>query len=89
MSGKSRTANRLNAIENFGSCKPRLTNNIYMGEFIILIGILIFLSVPIITARFAKRMGRRPWLWFFIGMILPVIASFILFFLPDLTDSEH
>ena len=52
MSGKSRTANRLNAIENFGSCKPRLTNNIYMGEFIILIGIFEYCFFKFIVNKF-------------------------------------
>jgi hypothetical protein len=57
------------------------------AAFFISLGILFLLSIPIITARLAKRMGRNPILWFFIGLCLPVIATFILFFLPDL--SEH
>jgi Na+/melibiose symporter-like transporter len=51
------------------------------------LGVLFLLSIPIITARLAKRMGRNPMLWFFLGLCLPVIATFILFLLPDL--SEH
>lgn len=51
-------------------------------------GLLVLFSIPLITASFAKRMGRNPKKWFFIGLILPVIASFILFFLPDLSDKE-
>jgi hypothetical protein len=49
-------------------------------------GLLIFLSQPIITYFFAKRMGRNPKKWFLIGMILPGIASFIVFCLPDLSN---
>ncbi len=60
-----------------------------MGELFILGGLLIFFSVPIITARLAKRLGRKPWLWFFIGMALPAIASLILCLLPDLSDLEN
>jgi hypothetical protein len=52
------------------------------------IGLLVLLSIPIITAMFAKRMGRRPWVWFFIGILLPGIASFIIFSLPDLSEER-
>jgi MFS family permease len=48
----------------------------------------LLLSIPLITASFAKRMGR-PWKrWFLIGLLLPVIAILILFFLPDLSEQE-
>jgi hypothetical protein len=50
------------------------------------IGILFLFSIPIITSRLAKRMGRNPILWFFIGLCLPVIATFILFLLPDRSE---
>jgi MFS family permease len=59
-----------------------------MGELIVPLGLLLLLSVPLITARLAKRLGRRPWLWFFIGIGLPVIASLILCLLPDLSEPE-
>lgn len=52
-------------------------------------GIMFMLSIPIITSRFAKRMGRDPRKWFFIGLVLPVIATFILFLLPDLSEEEN
>ena len=58
------------------------------AAFFIMLGITTLLSIPLITASFAKRMGRNPTKWFFIGLMLPVIASFILFFLPDLSESE-
>ncbi len=45
-----------------------------------------FLSIPLITAAFAKRMGRPYKKWFAIGCLLPVVSVFILFFLPDLSD---
>ena len=51
-------------------------------------GILFLLSIPIITSRLANRMGRNPKLWFVIGILLPVIATFILFLLPDLSEKE-
>lgn len=50
-------------------------------------GVLFMLSIPIITSRLAKRLGRSPVRWFFIGLVLPVIASFILLFLPDLSET--
>jgi len=33
-------------------------------------------------------MGINPKVWFLIGLVLPGIASFILFFLPDLSVKE-
>ncbi len=51
-----------------------------------LVGLLLLCSIPLTTALFARRMGRRPVLWFFIGIGLPVIANFILFYLPDLSE---
>jgi Na+/melibiose symporter-like transporter len=52
------------------------------------IGIMFMLSIPIITSRLAKRLGRNPRTWFLIGILLPVVATFILFFLPDLSEEE-
>ena len=51
-------------------------------------GILFLLSIPIITSRLANRMGRNPKVWFVIGLLLPVIATFILFLLPDLSEDK-
>lgn len=56
------------------------------AAFFISMGILVALSIPLITASFAKRMGRPYLKWFFIGLVLPGIASVILFFLPDLSE---
>jgi len=47
------------------------------------IGILFLMSIPLITSNMAKRLGRNPKIWFVIGLLLPVIATFILLFLPD------
>lgn len=52
------------------------------------IGLGFLFSIPLVTALFAKRMGRRPLVWFFIGLVLPGIASFILFLLPDISESK-
>lgn len=52
-------------------------------------GLLLLFAVPYITSRFAKRMGRDPKVWFVISLFLPVIATFILFFLPDLSEDEN
>lgn len=53
------------------------------------LGILFLLSIPLITSRMAKRMGRDPKTWFVIGILLPVIATFILFLLPDKSEEER
>jgi hypothetical protein len=52
------------------------------------IGLCFLFSIPLVTALFAKRMGRRPIVWFFIGAALPGIASIILFLLPDISDNN-
>ncbi len=52
------------------------------------IGILLLFSIPIITSRLAKRMGRSPKIWFVIGLLLPVIATIILFCLPDKSEDN-
>jgi MFS family permease len=60
-----------------------------MVEIVIFsIGFFVVFGIPLTTALFARRMGRRPWLWFLIGILLPVIATFVIFLLPDLSDSE-
>lgn len=51
-------------------------------------GLLLMLAIPTITFFFAKRVGRRPWLWFCISLLLPGIAALILFILPDLSEQE-
>ncbi len=52
------------------------------------IGLAFLFSIPLITALFAKRMGRNPVFWFVLGMFLPAISIFIIFFLPDLSETE-
>jgi hypothetical protein len=52
------------------------------------LGLMFLLSIPIITARFAKRMGRNPKVWFFIALVLPLIATVILVLLPDLSEPK-
>lgn len=65
------------------------SKKVIMGAALFIsLGLLALFSIPLITASFANRMGRSPIKWFFIGLILPVIATFILFFLPDLSETE-
>lgn len=52
-------------------------------------GLMLMLAIPIITFFFAKRVGRRPWLWFCISLVLPGIAALILFILPDLSETTE
>ncbi len=55
-----------------------------MGAVVIFsIGLLFLFSVPIITSKLAVRLGRSGKKWFLIGLALPVVATIILFFLPD------
>lgn len=60
-----------------------------MGAAIFIsLGIIVMLSIPIITSRLANRLGRSPKIWFVMGMLLPVISTFILFFLKDLSEED-
>jgi len=52
------------------------------------IGLGFLFSIPLVTALFAKRMGRRPVLWFCISLVLPGIATLIIFLLPDLSENK-
>lgn len=52
-------------------------------------GVVLMLFIPIIAFFLAKRVGRRPWLWFCISLILPGIAAVILFMLPDLSENNE
>ncbi len=63
--------------------------NSRMGAVLFMsMGVMFLLSIPIITSRLAKRLGRDPGIWFLIGILLPVIATFILVLLPDLSEKE-
>ena len=53
-----------------------------MPEIILLILSSIFFMPPLITALFARSLGRRFWVWFIIGCILPFISVFVLAFMP-------
>lgn len=57
--------------------------------FFISLGLLMLLGLPTLTYFYAKQLGRRPWLWFFIGIVIPGIATIILSFLPDLSEEEN
>jgi MFS family permease len=60
-----------------------------MGAVAILsLGLMMLLGLPTITFFYAKHLGRKPWPWFLIGIILPGIATIILSFLPDLSEDK-
>lgn len=42
----------------------------------------IFLFIPGATAFFARSMGRNFWIWFGLGMLLPLVSFVILWFMP-------
>lgn len=46
------------------------------------------MGLPTLTYFYAKHLGRNPWRWFVIGIILPGIATIILSFLPDLSEDK-
>lgn len=49
---------------------------------------MLLMGLPIMTYFYAKQLGRNPKKWFLIGLLLPGIATFILAFLPDLSESD-
>lgn len=59
------------------------------GLLLITLGTSFLLSIPITTALLARRMGRSAKKWFLIGLLLPGIATFIVFFLPDLSERRN
>jgi len=59
------------------------------AAFFSIIGIILILGIPLLCSSYAKSKGRSPLKWFFIGLLLPGISSFILDFLPDLSETEN
>lgn len=51
-------------------------------------GLLMFMSLPVMTYYYAKHLGRNAKAWFWIGVLLPGIATLILSFLPDLSEDN-
>jgi hypothetical protein len=61
-----------------------------MGALMVLsFGWMIFLGLPTLTYFYAKQLGRNPWRWFVIGIILPGIATLILSLMRDLSEKEE
>lgn len=52
-------------------------------------GLLILLGLPTLTFFYARHLGRHPWKWFAIGILLPGLATIILSFLPDLSEDRE
>lgn len=54
----------------------------------LILSVFIWLAVGAITANFAKKRGRDPYVWFFIGMLLGIFGILALFIMPSLkTDA--
>lgn len=53
------------------------------------LGLLMLLGLPTLTYFYAKQLGRDPKKWFFIGILLPGIATLILSVLPDLSEKQE
>lgn len=48
-----------------------------------------FFCVPLITAFFARSLGRSFWRWFAIGCILPFVSVILLCFLPEVKEEDR
>ncbi len=44
--------------------------------------LIVPLTTSFVSGRKAKRSGRKFWPWFFIGTVLPFVATIILHYLP-------
>jgi hypothetical protein len=53
---------------------------------IALLGLVFFLSIPLVCAYYAYTHGRSFWLWFFIALPLPIVSHLLLLLLPDKTN---
>ncbi len=49
---------------------------------------LFYLSIPAVTAYCAVSYGKPGWLWFLLGMFLPVIAHLTLYLLVVLEEKK-
>ena len=54
----------------------------------ICVGLGLLLAIPTLTGFHAKHLGRSQLKWFFIGLLLPGIATLILAILPDLSEEQ-
>jgi hypothetical protein len=52
------------------------------------LGLALLLAIPTLTGFHAKHLGRNQMKWFFIGLLLPGIATLILSALPDLSEEK-
>lgn len=60
-----------------------------MGALMVVsLGLMVLMAIPTLTYFHAKHLGRNPIRWFFIGLVLPGIATLILACLPDLSEKE-
>lgn len=50
--------------------------------------IIIHFLWPLITGLMAKHSGRKFWIWFLVGALLPCLGLVILFFLPRKTKEK-
>lgn len=61
-----------------------------MGAIVFIsLGLMMLLGLPALTYFYAKQLGRNARKWFFIGILLPGIATLILSFLPDLSQKDN
>lgn len=56
--------------------------NLFLSFFLLLI-------ISGLTAYYADKKGRNPFIWFVIGILISVLAPIILFFLPSLKDQKE
>lgn len=56
---------------------------------LVIAGMFAMMLVPLITAYCAYSYGRSFWLWFALGMVLPIISYFVLFALILRQQLDH
>jgi len=56
--------------------------------FHMVISFVLLLILGAMTAVFAERRGRDPWIWFFVGMLLGLLGLLLLFILPPAVKTK-
>lgn len=57
---------------------------VFVDVFLVLS--LFLLTIPIVAGYYAHTRGRSFWLWFLLGLFFPILAHFVLAFLPNKTN---
>ncbi|MDZ4839991.1 MAG: hypothetical protein SGJ04_08295 [Bacteroidota bacterium] len=58
----------------------------FSWELLALLLLVYFVITPLVAGHYADTHGHSFWLWWGLGLVLPVVSIFILLFLPDKSE---